>query len=324
MKKDESELIIGCLNFGTVTNSLEVCQIVAEAKNLKIKDFEVAAIYGEGKSKEYLSEAIKATKFSEAEVSIKIGLDSYRDTNSRFMIRKEFLNGNSILTYFNDYQKLFNERITSIQLHAFNNENDWASIYGAIQNLLSKKSITGWGVSNHKKEEFLFHCNYEMMPNILQVQFNIFEQKALAEFVEVLSNKNLEIWINRSLARGLITSRVLGGLDIGSSVRASNSQRVKDHFHFLEPFMAPVRKQLTEMAENLGVRVEHLALKFNAEISNNSKPIIGPRSAAQLIDLVIGYRKIAHLKVSQRINDILEEAKIMEKVVNYPQSFLEQ
>lgn len=201
-----SEVGLGCWqlggDFGPIA-AQTVEQIIAEALNCGVNFFDSADVYGAGASERYLGEhlvqqhskhqprPIIATKYGRGGDAYPNG---YSLTNLRDSVRRA-------------HDRLQTDQIDLLQLHCIpthvmvNGE-----IFDWLRTIQQEGHIRYFGASVETVEEGLICAEQDDLTS-LQIIFNIFRQKPLAELLPKTLQKNIGVIVRLPLASGMLSGK---------------------------------------------------------------------------------------------------------------------
>lgn len=196
------------LSFGTwaiggswgKTDDKEALNGLARAMDKGVNFFDTADVYGDGHSEELLA---KATKGKEDHIYIATKFCRAGDIHDPANYSEA-----SVTTYVeNSLRRLQREQLDLIQIHCPPIEilRD-GSVFEVLGKLQEQGKIRHYGVSVETVEEGLLAMEN---PNVaaLQVIFNIFRQKPIAELFPVAKEKQVGLLARVPLASGLLTGK---------------------------------------------------------------------------------------------------------------------
>ncbi|SET71633.1 Predicted oxidoreductase [Salinibacillus kushneri] len=203
-----TDLMVSELSFGTwaiggawgKTSDDEALKALDVAMDAGVNFFDTADVYGDGHSEELLA---KATKGKEDKIHIASKFCRAGDIHDPDNYSEE-----QVRTYLeNTLKRLNRERLDLYQIHCppFKILKD-GKVFEVLDKLQQEGKIRYYGVSVETVEEGLF-CLENQNVRTLQVIFNIFRQKPLAELLPKAKEQGVGILARVPLASGLLTGK---------------------------------------------------------------------------------------------------------------------
>lgn len=206
-----SEVGLGCWQLGGDFGPIEaqtVEQIIAEALRSGVNFFDTADVYGGGASERYLGEHLvrqysqlpQSPDRSRPIIATKYGRggDAYPNGYSLINLRDSVRRA---------HDRLQTEQIDLLQLHCIpthimvNGE-----IFDWLRTIQQEGHIRYFGASVETVEEGLICAEHDDLTS-LQIIFNIFRQKPLAELLPKALQKNIGIIVRLPLASGMLSGK---------------------------------------------------------------------------------------------------------------------
>ncbi|RED61711.1 aldo/keto reductase [Cohnella lupini] len=207
----QSGIKVSEISFGTwaiggswgQTNDNESLRALDRAMDEGVNFFDTADVYGDGKSERLLA---KATKGKEDRIHIATKFCRAGDIHDPATYSDA-----SVRRWCEDSLKRLNrDAIDLYQIHcpplAILKEG---SIFGVLDRLQAEGKIRAYGVSVESAEEGLF-CLEQPGVQALQIIFNLFRQKPLAELLPKAQEREAGILVRLPLASGLLTGKFSG------------------------------------------------------------------------------------------------------------------
>lgn len=203
-----TDMKISELSFGTWaiggswgnTNDEESLKGLQRAMDAGVNFFDTADVYGDGHSEELLA---KATKGKESEIYIATKFCRAGDIHDPATYSEK-----AVTDYVEASLKRLNrDQLDLLQIHCppFEILKD-GSVFEVLDKLKQSGKIRYYGVSVETVEEGLF-CLEQPNVSSLQVIFNIFRQKPVAELFPKAKEKGVGILARVPLASGLLTGK---------------------------------------------------------------------------------------------------------------------
>jgi aryl-alcohol dehydrogenase-like predicted oxidoreductase len=197
-----SEIGLGCWQIGDVTWGLvseaEAFKILEEAVAGGVTFFDTADVYGGGRSEKLIGRFIAETK-ANVRVATKAGrLLLYPDKYTKDGLRRRIESS---------LRNLQTEALDLVQLHCVPTQilRD-GDVFVWLDELQQEGLIRNYGASVESMEEALICLKNDALVS-LQIIFNIFRQKPIAELFGEAEKRNVAIIVRLPLASGLLSGK---------------------------------------------------------------------------------------------------------------------
>jgi len=280
------------MNFGRRTDEAESKRIVARALELGIRHIDTANAYGDGTSERIVGEALKG-KRDEVVIATKCGF-------GRVDGRPEGLSRARLTSAIDEsLQRLGTDFVDIYYLHVPDHDTPIDETLEAVAELLDKKKIRSWGVSNYAAWQILemMHLTQEEKlkqrglprPVIAQQLYNILLRQLDVEYFPFARRYKLHTTVYNPLAGGLLSGRHSRD---GSTQKGSrfDKNRLYQGRYFTDAMFDRV-DQLANLAKAEGMSVLELSYAWLAGAAGVDSILLGPASVAQLDEGVTACRR---------------------------------
>ncbi|MGC8750470.1 potassium channel beta subunit family protein [Hydrotalea sp.] len=157
-----------------------------------------------------------------------------------------------------------------------------------MNTLINQGKILYWGTSEWSGVEIMeahrIARDYRIIgPSVEQPQYNLFERTKLEnEYLEIFKNVGMGTTIWSPLASGLLTGKYNNGIPEDSRLSIEGFEWLKDRILVSEKIEKA--KQLTALAQSLGVSVAALSIAWVLKNPNVTTAILGATKTQQLND----------------------------------------
>lgn len=300
-------LALGGNIFGHFCNNRETAEIIAGAQNFGINFVDTADIYSEGRSEEYIGNAIRKCR-EHWIVATKVGVRSgeYPGGIGRKECIQQRLDA-SLNRLNTDYIDLY-------QMHYFDPETPLDETLEALNDLVQQGKIRSFGASNYSGEKLRqaheiaqFH-KWKSFAST-QNSYNLFRREIESDVLPVARELGIGAIIYGSLARGILSGKYRLGQTLPPESRGSVSASIN----------ADLNSTVLETVENLAAFAEErdktllsLAFAWLLQREPVSALLVGVRNIAQLRANVgaIGW-KLSSAEIDQ-IDQIVGDLKRFE------------
>ena len=284
-------IFFGCGNFGGLGSSPDLrdkgdgreaaMTLLDHASAIGLTKFDTANTYGGGDSERLLGEwlASKTAAFrAKLQVATKVGNPHGCPDGDTPLSRAQ------VAQHLDEsLRRLGLEQIGLYYVHEFDHVTPLEETLEAMDRALAAGKIAEFGVSNASLDDLkgvLALTSGELRTAFSHVQneFNLIEQKDLAEVIPLCQAEGLSYVAFSPLAGGLLSGKYRAG-------QTASSGRLNDAPHFYEHLLTPQTfaaiDGLRARAETQGWSVPGAALRFILDTPGVASLIIAPRSVAQ-------------------------------------------
>lgn len=285
-----SKLSLGTVQFGLdygIANSNgkpsqeQVNKIINYVNSKELNCFDTAQAYGN--SEQVIGEALK-------------------EIDNKFIISK-FKSDVFTRTLFESIEEslvnLKTNCLYGLLLHDSNLLYDWKDSYSQnVSTLIAEKKIKYFGVSIYNSEDFDLAIENDAI-NIIQIPFNIFDQRAINEkWFEKAKEKNKLIFIRSIYLQGLLLMP---------------KEKLPEHLHGAAKFI----ETLDEVCKRESLSRNELALSFVDTIANESIILFGCDNLEQAKENISNFNNLSKLN-SSLINQLMSDFKEIDESIYNP------
>ena len=289
MKTDSllEPLVLGCLPFGGVVDPIESQQILTTAWQKGIRNFDVAALYGNG-----LAANILRKTFSEQDnvpnYWVSVGLEKVPDPNGIFSVKVMKFSKQNVFTMVNSMlAKLSIEKIEVLNIHGPDETTPIGETLEALLELREAGKISEISISNFVPSELENILKYESSNgvgfDIFQFHGNLLEQRLINEFAPTLKMLSKRIYCYRPIARGLLGR---GYSRVNPRPIDSRSTRGWRLNSYLNDDLLCVLEVITSLAHKHEVSEVEIALYWLLQERKIDGAIIGARTIEQINGII--------------------------------------
>ena len=281
-----SSLGLGAMVLGSWGNrDLAACRrIINGALDAGINLVDTADMYADGENEQIVGEAIAArrddvvlcTKFHYA---VGDHDDPNRRGNSRRWIRQ---------AVDDSLRRLGTDRIDVYQVHRPDPTTDISETVAALDDLITAGKILSWGTSTFPAEEIvLAHWAAERRgqagPHTEQPPYSILARRIEADVLPTAERFGMGVIVWSPLCGGWLTGKYSRSAPPPPGSRADTDP---DHFDGGNEAKFDAVERLSAIAAEAGVTLTHMAMAWCVEHPAVTTALIGPKTEAQLEDLL--------------------------------------
>ncbi|MFF4241500.1 aldo/keto reductase [Actinomadura geliboluensis] len=300
---------LGAMMFGAVGNPDhdESQRIVHKALDAGINFIDTADMYSAGESEEIVGKALKDRR-DDVVLATKFFFPLGEERNARGGSRRYI-----VRAVEDSLRRLGTDRIDLYQIHRRDWDTDLEETLDALSDLVRQGKILYAGSSSFPADQIVeaqwaaarrggvrFVCE--------QPQYSVFARSIERAMLPAARRHGMGVIPWSPLAGGWLTGKYRRGAQppAGSRFAPSDNPAWRDRTVDVDP-SAPVRydavERLTKIAEGAGLSLTHLALAFVGEHPAVTSTIIGPKTMAQLDDLLAA----ADLRLDPAVLDAIDE-----------------
>jgi len=264
VKFGKSEVIVSSICFGCSELWHDDKELIQEAFNLGVTFFDLANIYGQGKSEEMVGSVVKPFR-KKVVLATKVGMNwkTYEPEGGEEYIIKSC--EESLKRLQTDYIDLY-------QAHCFNS-SETTSI---LKKLQSQGKILHFGVSNYNSYQLSSDpCIDGIVSN--QIRFNFLQQDVYHDVTPVCYNNNISVMAYSPLCKGLMTGKF-----IGDEQFLQDDIRYKDPMFLGDAFRNNIHKVQVFLDENKVGQETSIQTVLRWITEKGVIPVVGSRTTAQL------------------------------------------
>jgi len=273
-----TELRLGTMTFGGRTPKAEAERIVARALELGVTSVDTANMYEGGAAESIVGAALGAGR-ERVHLASKVG--AWRKGRAA-----EGLSRARVLAACDEsLARLRTDRLDTYFLHVPDPATPIAETLEALAELLAKKKILGWGVSNYASWQIveLYQAAAALglpPPRRAQMLYNVLVRQLDVEYFAFARKYALETEVYNPLAGGLLTPR-----HEGPSAEKQGSRFEKNGMYerrYWSTAMFSRRDQLAALAASAGLTLVELAYRFLVGKEGVAAVLVGPASVEHL------------------------------------------
>ena len=296
-----SPLCLGTMMFGPWGNDdrAESVRIIHRALDAGINFVDTADVYSGGVSEEIVGEALRGRR-DDVVLATKFFVPMGDDPNQRGGSRRWITRAVE-----DSLRRLRTDHIDLYQLHHPDPRTDIEEPLSALTDLVRAGKVRAVGSSNLPASEIveaLWVSERRGLERFRTEQptYSVLNRGIEREVLPVCQRYGLGTLVWSPLAMGLLTGRYRAG---GEPVRPA-------YLHWVPGHMTDERKhaaveQLASVAEVAGLSLTHMAMAFAVAHPGVTAAIIGPRTMAQLDDLLAGADVVLADDVLDRIDAVV-------------------
>lgn len=295
-----SPFCLGAMMFGSVGNPDhdECIQMTHKALDAGINFIDTADFYSQGESEEILGKALKGRRDNvvlATKAHLPMGEDPNRRGNSRRWLYQAI--EESLRRLKTDYIDLY-------QIHRPDPETDLEETLSALTDLMRDGKIRAIGTSKFPASEIVeahWIAEKRGLARIRSEQpsYSILNRGIEAEILPTCQKYGMGVMVWSPLSMGLLTGRYRKNQHTDSARMRFNPAYMAD------PDKLDAVEKLITLAEEAGVPLTHMAMAFAIAHPGITAANIGPRTPAQLDDLLAGAELTLSDDILARIDEIV-------------------
>lgn len=285
------------MNFGRRTDEAESKRIIARALELGIRLFDTANAYVDGASERILGEAL-ASRRENVAIATKVGF-------GRSGGKPEGLSRARILQACDEsLGRLGTDRIDIYYLHVPDHGTPIEETLDALAELIDKKKILAWGISNYGAWQVLEMMKLERpglpSPVIAQHLYNVLIRELDVEWFSFAKKYGMTTTIYNPLAGGLLAGKHARD---GSTQKGSRFDKNKLYLgrYFTDAMFDRV-DALTAVAKENGLTLVELSYAWAAGAPGVDSVILGPATVEQLEQGVAACQRVLSPEVRATVD----------------------
>jgi aryl-alcohol dehydrogenase-like predicted oxidoreductase len=278
-----SPYCLGAMMFGAMGNTDhdESIRIIHRALDAGLNFVDTADVYSGGESEEIVGKALKGRR-EEVVLASKVHYPMGADPNHRGNSRRWISTAVE-----NSLRRLQTDHLDLYQIHRPDPTVDVEETLSALSDLVRSGKVRAIGTSSFPAAEIV-EAQWVAERRGLerfrteQPPYSILNRGIEREVLPVCQRYGMGTLVWSPLGQGLLTGRFRKGQQVDTHRSGSMPQ------HFGDERKLDVVEQLIPLAEQAGLRMTHLAMAFAIAHPAVTSAIIGPRTMAQLDDLLAG------------------------------------
>ena len=274
-----SMLGLGTMNMGSDTDEDESKKMVQRCLDAGVNHFDCANVYSGGRSDEILGRALKPVR-DEVFLATKMGFPTGSGINER---------GASAYNVWTSVEaslrRLDTDRIDLFYLHYFDWRTDVDDLLRSLDRLVASGKVLYLGVSNYAAWQIATALGRAALLGLapiaaFQPMYNLVKRQAEVELLPLAQSAGLGVIAYGPLAGGLLTGKYRGDRTTVEGRLNSNemyNKRYRDDSDFA------IGERLVALADEIGCHPATLAVAWAASQPGITAPLIGGRTAEQLV-----------------------------------------
>ncbi|HEX3790070.1 MAG TPA: aldo/keto reductase [Pseudonocardiaceae bacterium] len=294
-----SPYCLGAMMFGAMGNTDhdESIRIIHRALDAGLNFVDTADVYSGGESEEIVGKALKGRR-EEVVLASKVHYPMGADPNHRGNSRRWISTAVE-----NSLRRLQTDHLDLYQIHRPDPTVDVEETLSALSDLVRSGKVRAIGTSSFPAAEIV-EAQWVAERRGLerfrteQPPYSILNRGIEREVLPVCQRYGMGTLVWSPLGQGLLTGRFRKGQQVDTHRSGSMPQ------HFGDERKLDVVEQLIPLAEQAGLRMTHLAMAFAIAHPAVTSAIIGPRTMAQLDDLLAGTEVTLDNEILDQIDKI--------------------
>lgn len=296
-----ARLVLGSMNFGKRTNEKEAKAILARAVELGVRHIDTANVYVDGTSERIVGAFARSQPGLRERLVIatKCGFN-------RIGGKPEGLSKKRVLEACDEsLGRLGLDVIDVYYLHGPDHQTPIEETLEALAELLEKKKIRSWGVSNYaawQVLEMIELADKRNMPRpaIAQLLYNVLIRQLDVEWFAFAKRYGVHTTVYNPLAGGLLAGKHTRGADVPKGSRFDKNRLYLGRY-FTDAMFDRV-EELTGVAREAGLGLLELAYAWLATAPGVDSILLGPASVEQLEQGIAACAKPLAPEVRTRID----------------------
>jgi aryl-alcohol dehydrogenase-like predicted oxidoreductase len=321
-----SDISLGALHFGVYLDQKESFDLLAFAVDMGINFIDTGPLYGGGVSEEIVGKFIQSQRNSIV-ISTKVGLNKEIRSDGTFGVGVKKLTRQNITNGLNEsLSKLQTDYIDILQLHAYDPDTTLVESIEILEELVKDGKIRTYGVSNYNPQQFIDLINtldendYKNF-SCIESHYNLIERMIETALLPLVEKSKISLIPYRSLARGVLSGKYLGGL-IPDKSRAEDSWRVRNSLTAEVNFL--VKSLSEEVAKKYGKTILELSIAWLLRKKSVPTVLIGCRNIKQLSQCIDASNWMLTNEALQDIEILIDRLGCRDHVQNSPRVYFEQ
>jgi len=297
-----SSTCLGTMMLGAMGNTDhdESVRMIHTALDAGVNFLDTADVYSGGESEEIVAEALKGRR-DDVVLATKFGLPASADPNRRGASRRWIE-----LAVEDSLRRLDTDRIDLYQLHRFDPETDLEETLSALTDLVRAGKIRAFGCSTFPAER-LVEAQWASQRRGLerfrteQPRYSILSREVEGAVLPTARRYGMGVLTYGPLSAGWLSGRAV-------PTEGHRTAQAPQAFDLSIPgnqAKLEATTALTALAAEAGLPLTHLATAFVRTHPAVTAVIIGPRTPAQLDDLLAGADVVLDDDVLDRIDEIV-------------------
>lgn len=302
-----SELSLGSwLTYGTKTESDTAIQTIHKAYDLGITSFDTANVYARGEAEKIVGEALSPYNRDSYVLATKVFWPMGDGPNDRGLSRKHVFE-----QLHASLKRLKTDYVDIYYCHRYDKETPVEETLRTIDDLVRQGKVLYVGVSEwtaQQMQEALQVADHYLLDRIVvnQPVYNMFNRYIENEIIPLGEKNGIGQIVFSPLAQGVLTGKYRRGQEVPEGSRAAHPNTKGAMQSILTEENLVKVEQLEGVANELGVKLPHLALAWTLRQQNVSSAIIGASRPEQVEENVKAIDVELTDDVLAKIEDILK------------------
>lgn len=301
-----SELAYGAwVTFGNQLDTKAAREMIHKAYDLGINFFDNADVYANGQAEELMGQAIRGLPREALVISSKVFWPTMPGPNGRGLSRKHIME-----SIHASLRRLSVDYLDIYYCHRYDADTPLEEVVYTMNILIQQGKILYWGTSEWTPAQiaraWAIAREHHLIPPIVeQPQYNMFHRRRVEEeLVPLVRDLGIGLTTWSPLFYGILTGKYNEGIPQGSRAALEKMAWLRD---LITPERIAVVRELTVLAQELGVTTAQLAIGWLLRLPEVSSVILGATTPSQLEENVGALEVVDKLTedVLERIESIL-------------------
>lgn len=295
-----SPFCLGAMMFGTVGNTDhdDCARMIHRALDAGINFIDTADVYSRGESEEIVGKALKGRRDAvvlATKASLAMGTDPNQQGNSRRWLAQ---------AVDNSLRRLQTDHIDLFQIHRPAPDTDIEETLSALTDLMRAGKIRAIGSSTFPasaivEAQWVAERRGLTRFRSEQPSYSMLNRGIEREVLPTCRTYGMGVMVWSPLAMGMLTGRY------GAGQQAESGRTRFNPNYFADRAKLAAVEQLSALAQDAGLSLTHMALAFAIAHADVTAAILGPRTMAQLDDLLAAANTTLADDVMDRIDAIV-------------------
>lgn len=300
-----SEISLGAwVTFGSQIDEQTAIDLLHAAYDQGINFFDNADMYANGKAEEVMGKAIQSLPRTGLVISSKVFWPTMPGPNGRGLSRKHIHESihASLRRLGTDYVDLY-------FCHRFDPDTPVEEVVRTMDDLVHQGKILYWGTSEWEASQVMQAIvvarQYNLVPPAMeQPQYNLFKRRRVElELSPICIEYGLGLTTFSPLYFGILSGKYNDGIPAGSRATLDGLEWIRER---ITPERITVVRQLTALAQELGVTTAQLAIAWVLRRKEVSSVITGATRLEQL-DENLGAAAVVEEKLTEDVLERIEK-----------------
>ena len=289
------------LTYGETVEFDVAAQCIRTAIEHGVNFIDTADVYARGRAEEVVGKVIKDFKRSDLVISSKVFWPMSDNVNDRGLSRKHIME-----SVHKSLKRLGTDYLDIYFCHRYDPETPVEEVARAMDDLVHQGKVLYWGTSVWSAAQIENAVGIARqfnlyLPQVEQPRYNMLDRHIEDEIMPTAAKYGIGLTVFSPLAQGVLTGKYNEGIPEDS--RAAKYEWVRNN---ITPEVIAKVRQLTEIANDLGLTMSQLALAWILRRPEISSAIIGASKPEQVIENVKAADVTLTPDVLERIEEILQ------------------